>query len=289
MSKGLGGIGNDPQATPLTRKMLGILSTPGLLVYDDAITIDGTGRIVLRLAPDSGMFIDERGLGLSPVAETIGIDSFVDDRSEAHDRDWNARLTGPAPNFIEGSVAIGSEELGGVSAGLTAETGETPEKAKVNITSTTTQLRLSYDPSNYVAVRVLETGFCEWFSIGIDDPGFHLISGDGTINGVSGGLRLNYGTTLKRLVRLQATVSYGGGGVLGQISSYSATITATGVTFDPAKDVVSVCPIDAPPAEYSSWSVRIVSATQLDLRVMFFNVTGALAMDWNVSVLQFHS
>lgn len=289
MSVGLGRIGNDPQATVLTRKALGILSTPGLLVYDDALTIDETGRIVLRLAPNSGMFIDETGLGVSPVAEKIGIDSEVDPRSEAYDRQWNARLTGPAPNYFESSLAIGSEELAGQSAGITA-TGGFVEPAKVNITSITTQLRLSYDPENFAAFRVLESGFCELFSVGVDDPGFHLITGDGTLAGVSGGLRLNYGTTILRVLSFQMTGGYGGGGVLGTTSWFEETFSVS----DPSgsitagNTIVSVIPTSSslPPAEYLSWSVRISATNQVAVRVAFIDVLGAHSTAWTILIHQ---
>lgn len=67
MSVGLGRIVADPQAPVLTRKALGVLSEPGLLVYDDALTIDGTGRLVLKLKSGGGLSMDSDGLFKSTV------------------------------------------------------------------------------------------------------------------------------------------------------------------------------------------------------------------------------
>ena len=80
MSVGLGRIIYDPTASVLTRKALGTLSTPGLLVTDEAITIDNNGRIALKINPYSGLAQDADGLSLgagspigTPVTGYVGI------------------------------------------------------------------------------------------------------------------------------------------------------------------------------------------------------------------------
>lgn len=80
LSVGFGRITNDPEAPIRTRKALGRLATPGLLVTDKGLTIDTNGRMVLRLndglyedsnglsvklAPDGGLTATEDGLALS--------------------------------------------------------------------------------------------------------------------------------------------------------------------------------------------------------------------------------
>lgn len=67
LSVGLGRIIPDPDASVLTRKALGVLSNPALIVYDDALTIDGTGRLVLKLNPESGLSQDENGLSVAEI------------------------------------------------------------------------------------------------------------------------------------------------------------------------------------------------------------------------------
>ena len=62
MSVGFGKIVADPEATIRTRKALGTLSTPGLLVEDKGLTIDDSGRMVLRLKDGGGLSEDETGL-----------------------------------------------------------------------------------------------------------------------------------------------------------------------------------------------------------------------------------
>ncbi|GEM_PF-2169516 len=64
LSVGLGKIINDPEATLRTRRALGALSTPGLLVLDTGITIDSDGRLVLRLKSTGGLTQDETGLSV---------------------------------------------------------------------------------------------------------------------------------------------------------------------------------------------------------------------------------
>lgn len=64
LSVGLGRIINDPKATILTRKALGALSNPALLVTDKGLTIDNSGRLVLRLAPGEGLVEDSNGLAV---------------------------------------------------------------------------------------------------------------------------------------------------------------------------------------------------------------------------------
>ena len=282
LSVGLGRIINDPKATLLTRKALGALSEPGLLVYDKGLTIDNTGRITLRINPDGGIIEDENGLKLSPVEEKIGIDSFVDPRSEKYDRDWNARLTGPAPNYFEGSLAIGTEEFGGNSAGIEA-LGLTVEDAKVNITATQTQLRLSYDTRNFLSTRVLSTGFVEQFSIGVEDPGFHFISGDGTQSGIAGGFKINYGTTIEQIFSVKATINLSGGGTAGTMTNEEFLVSVpTGYSVRNGQDHVSVCPLGGAtvPAEWVGWTARIHSTNQLLLRINWLDVTGPEARDW---------
>jgi selenophosphate synthetase-related protein len=64
LSVGLGRITNDPEAPIRTRKALGRLSTPGLLVLDKGLTIDTNGRMVLRIAAGAGLSEDSNGLAV---------------------------------------------------------------------------------------------------------------------------------------------------------------------------------------------------------------------------------
>jgi hypothetical protein len=293
MSVGLGRIIQDPNASILTRKALGVLSTPGLLVYDDALTIDDTGRIVLRLKDGGGLQKDETGLSLSPVEEatsitTIGIDSEVDPRSEAYDREWNARLTGPAPNYIESSLAIGEEEFGGVTSAFPYET---VEKAKVSITSKETQLRLRYDMENYVAFRVYSSGFSQLFCIGGTDPAFHVITGGGDSASVQGGLMVNFGTVLRRMLSFSIVMSFPGGGAIGAVSSFESTSLALtlpdGVSLTSGVNVAFGSPTTDPGLQVMSWSARVHSSNQIAVRISYFDVLGAFSLTFHVTVLQF--
>lgn len=287
MSVGLGRIGNDPQATVLTRKALGILSTPGLLVYDDALTIDDTGRIVLKLAPSSGMQISEEGLSLTPVPIKVGIDSEVDPRSEAYDREWNARLTGAAPNYFESSLAVGEEEFGGTTDAFPYET---VEKAKVCITSNQTQLRLRYDMTNFVAARVQASGLTELFCVGDTDPGLFIITGGGTSATAEGGLSINFGTVLHRMLSFSTVMNFPGGGVVGQVSTFEIISSVTlpaGMSLTGGFTIVMCSPDSNPGLQVMSWSARVQSSTQIAIIISYFDVLGAFSLTFNGAVFQF--
>jgi len=62
MSIGLARIINDPDATVLTRKALGALSNPVLVVTDKGLTIDNDGLLALRLKSGGGLTEDADGL-----------------------------------------------------------------------------------------------------------------------------------------------------------------------------------------------------------------------------------
>lgn len=290
MSVGLARITPDPNASVLIRKMMGALSTPGLLVYDTGLSIDDTGRIIVKLNPDGGIVQDENGLALAPVQVKIGIDSEVQLDSKSYDRDWNARLTGSAPNFIEGSVAIGSEELAGISDAFTAA-NTSVEPAKVNITATTTQLRLSYDNRNFVGTRVWPSGYTESFCLGTR-PGYHFVTGDEWITPGSwprnGGFRINGGSEIQRIRDVTGNLAYPGGtGAIGAISYYEQSfVTDAILEIDPNLDHVTVSPMDAIPANVLGWSARISAANTLSVRVAYFDEMFPHNVRWRFLVHQ---
>lgn len=244
LSKGLGGITNDPEATIRTRRALGILSRPELLVTDTGITIDDTGRIALRLNASSGLSQDENGLnfdtttgittggmidtppagfagyyvqlvipdtgvgdawsyfagdatleGAGAISNQYGV--FVGDltsgdilnvafRGEvsAGSGKWNISMTGTASNYFAGSVAIGTETT----------------SAKLNVLSTTEQVRVAYDASNYMKTTVSSSGVASLEATG----GFNLIN-------TTGGIKINSGSAIKRLFFGSGSVNVFGG------------------------------------------------------------------------------
>ena len=68
LSVGLGRIVNDPDAPIRTRKALGRLATPGLLVTDEGLTINSDGRIVLKLS----VGLQQGAFGLAVRAKSEG-------------------------------------------------------------------------------------------------------------------------------------------------------------------------------------------------------------------------
>lgn len=294
MSVGLAKIQNDPEAPTMTRKALGALSTPALLVHDTGLSIDGDGRIFIKLKADGGLQQDENGLSVieeivDPEPVKVGIDSEVDPRSEAYDREWNARLTGPAPNYIEASLAIGEEEFGGVS---TAFSYDSITKTKVAITANDTQLRLRYDLENFASFRVLNNGLFQLFCVGEVSPGLSIITGGGSVGTVEGGVTVNFGTTLKCWLAFSLTGAFGGGGAPGAVSTWEEVFTVTfpesGMTLlSGGANIVSVSPTSNFGGQVMSWSARIHSANEIAVKFSYFDALGAFAPTWKACVFQF--
>lgn len=292
MSVGLARITVDSTVSnPLVRKMMGALSKPGLLVHDTGLSIDDDGRIIIKLSPESGLAQDETGLHME---EFVGIDSHVDLVSEEHDREWNARLTGTAPNFIEGSVAIGSEELGGIAEGVAA-LGLEVQDAKLNVTSTTTQLRLSHDIRNYMAAKVYSNGYTELFSVGSDSSvrsGFRLITGDGVLHVGDegyGGLSINEGTEIETIATADISAVFAGGGVAGSINWEEVYFNISPTLLPWVNTVVAGgmrCEFGAP-AQLLSWSVRMSADNQVAIRIAWFDVMAALATKIPLTFIRF--
>ena len=276
MSVGLGRIENDSQATVLTRKALGILSTPGLLVYDDALTIDETGRITLRLKDGGGLQKDETGLSL---VQTFGIDSEVNLNVGDHDREWNARLTGSAPNYFEGSLNVGTE-----SVPLT----------KMHIMAQYPQQRLSFDDFNTMVQYTWPNGFHEFYSVGTR-PGFQFISGyllpdnltSADISQLAGGVRINFGTEVERILRYNVDMGFAGGGTIGSVSWEELLINVDPAwNVQPSKDHVTACPTVAIPSQILCWSARVSAVNQIAVRVGYFDVVGARSEPWIILLHQ---
>lgn len=110
MSVGLGRIINDPQASILVRKALGALSTPALLVTNEGVTIDTSGRIAIKLNPNGKLAQDADGLRL--VEDANGTN-----KGRAIDNDWigvDVRMEIPeltvidtAWNYFSGDATLG--------------------------------------------------------------------------------------------------------------------------------------------------------------------------------------
>lgn len=278
MSVGLGKIQNDPKASVLTRKALGALSTPGLLVHDTGLSIDGEGRIYIKLKADGGLLQDDDGLYLEPEPIVIGIDSHVDLFSDDHDREWNARLTGSAPNFIESGLAIGTEDFSGTFTSPDVDY----DIPKVAITATTAQMRIAYDRESFTQVKVFDGGRMGLFSVG-STPGFYLESGDG-IN-TEGGLIINRGTSIEQVIVWTFTASFAGGGTLGSISWEELLFNIpsdTGYDVRPGQDVVTVMPKNSVtlPNEWLAYTGRISATNRVSIRVCWFDVVAADARQW---------
>lgn len=289
MSVGLARIVSDPDATPLTRKALGALGTPGLLVYDDALTIDDSGRLTLKLKSGGGLQQTSDGLF---VETTIGLDSYVEASSDASARQWNIQATGTAPNFIEAQLFVGIRGLVARSTALES-LGYTVEAAKVVIQGQSTQLRLHWDERSFNSHRVLNGGGVEQWSVGAD-PGFHFISGDGTgpsdTNlGNTSGIMINYGSMITQIFKIRTEIAFAGGGVFGSISWQEFLTTFPLYTARSDRDHVTVVPVDgvAIPSEWISWSAYITTSGQLALRLTWIGVAAADTRNWAFVVTKF--
>ena len=206
LSVGLGKVINDPTASILTRKALGRLSTPGMLVTDEGLTIDNDGRMVLRLKPGGGLTEDEAGLFLTGVITVDGITGGVAAGSGV----WNVYMSGTAANYFAGSVAIGTTTL----------------TAKLGVLSPTEQLRLMYDGSNYCKTTVAVTGATTIQTVGTD-ANLTLVPGSGVIT-VTGSVAIGTTTLTAKLGVLSTTEQLR---LLYDASNYAkVTVGGTGVT-----------------------------------------------------------
>ena len=291
MSVGLGRIANDPNATPMTRRALGILSTPGLLVTDTSITINDSGQIAIKLKPDGGLKESDDGLY---VEIRVGLDSNVDISANANARQWNIQATGTAPNFIQSTLFVGVRGLTARSAALEA-LGYSVEPARVVIQSNGTQLRLHWDERSFYSTRVLNGGGVEHWSVGAD-TGFHFISGDGTgpadANlGNTSGVMINYGSMITQVFKIKTQIVFAGGGTAGSISWQEFLTSFPLYTARNDRDHVTVVPLNgtAIPGEWISWNAYITASGQLGLRLTWLGVAPADTRDWAFVVTKFRN
>lgn len=136
LSVGFGKIFNDPEATIITRKALGRLSTPGLLVEDKGLTINNDGRMVLRIANSSGLSEDSNGLalklapggGLFSTSDGLAIDAdtFGDITVDSIHVLGNANIDGNVnvTGIVSSSSAniVGAVNSGSISTGVVSST-----------------------------------------------------------------------------------------------------------------------------------------------------------------------
>lgn len=248
LSVGLGKIINDPDASVLTRKALGALSNPALIVYDDALTIDGTGRLVLKLKPEGGLEQSADGLSLITTVE-IGVDSHVNVGDGG--RSWNAQLTGNAPNFFEGKVVIGG--------------AQSAPSQQLFVSSSGNQLRLGGDSASFLNVSVTPS------QVVID-------SSVADIDFVDGGVRFQTGARLWRMLvgSSAITINYDG-------TQQNHNITVTGAL---AGDYVVVTPHANPDVGLLSWNGGVISSNTVRLRVQTANTTGSEQITWRILVIR---
>lgn len=291
MSVGLGRIANDPNATPMTRRALGILSTPGLLVTDTSITINDSGQIAIKLKPDGGLKESDDGLY---VEIRVGLDSNVDASTDPNARQWNIQATGTAPNFIQSTLFVGVRGLTARSAALEA-LGYSVEPAQVVIQSNGTQLRLHWDERSFYSTRVLNGGGVEHWSVGAD-TGFHFIAGDGTgpadANlGNTSGVMINYGSMITQVFKIKTQIVFAGGGAAGFVSWQEFLTSFPLYTARNDRDHVTVVPLNgtAIPGEWISWNAYITASGQLALRLTWLGVAPADTRDWAFVVTKFRN
>jgi len=291
MSVGLGRIANDPNATPMTRRALGILSTPGLLVTDTSITINDSGQIAIKLKPDGGLKESDDGLY---VEIRVGLDSNVDISANANARQWNIQATGTAPNFIQSTLFVGVRGLTATSAALEA-LGYSVEPAQVVIQSNGTQLRLHWDERSFYSTRVLNGGGVEHWSVGAD-TGFHFIAGDGTgpadANlGNTSGVMINYGSMITQVFKIKTQIVFAGGGAAGFVSWQEFLTSFPLYTARNDRDHVTVVPLNGTPipGEWIAWNAYITASGQLALRLTWLGVAPADTRDWAFVVTKFRN
>ncbi len=294
MSVGLGKIQNDPDATPLTRKALGALSTPHLIVDNQGISVDDEGRLFIRLADGGGVILADGGL----TTETVyGIDSEINlEETELYDRDWNMRLTGTAPNYIADDLYIGADDLLAELAELTA-IGSRVDDAKVQIYAQNTQLRLFNDKTSWLSVKTWPGGYTEFYAAGPveSSTGFNFVTTSGNsiigdhVTGDDAGVRINSGQEISQVITVRVLVNFAGGGVAGAISWAEYTTSFTPNTCRDDRDTVFVSRLDgvAFPPEHISYTPMIDFLGRLVLRITWIGVTAAENVYYKFVIVKF--
>ncbi len=295
MSVGLAKIQNDPSATPLTRKALGALSTPHLLVDNQGISVDDEGRLFVRVKPDGGILLnDETGLYLE---ETFGVDSFVNVNDEdTGNREWNMRITGTAPNYIEDDIYIGANNLRAELAELTA-IGSRVDDAKVQIYAQNTQLRLFNDKTSWLSVKTWPGGYTEFYSAGPVESncGFNFITTSGNsiigdhVTGDDAGIRINNGEEITQILSVRVLINFAGGGGAGTISYIEYVTSFSPTTCRDDRDTIYVSRLDgiAIPAEHLSYIAMIDFLGRLVLRITWIGVTAAENVYYKFVIVKF--
>jgi len=291
MSVGLGRIANDPNATPMTRRALGILATPDLIVTNRGVTIDSHGKIALRLASGGGLLETDDGLSIEP---KNGLDSEVNSSSQGDAPQYNINATGTAPNFFQSTVFVGAGNIVARSAAVEA-LGFAVEAAKVAIQNNGTQLRLHWDDRAFNSLRVLPGGGVEHWSVGTD-TGFHFISGDGTGAqdpnlGNTSGVMINYGSMITQVFKIKTSIAFAGGGAAGFLSWQEFLTSIALYTARNDRDHVTIVPLGGAviPSEWLNWNSYINAAGQLVLRLTWIGVAAADTRDWAFVVTKFRN
>lgn len=294
MSVGLGKIQNDPDATPLTRKALGALSTPHLIVDNQGISVDDEGRLFVRLVDGGGVIMADGGL----TTETVyGIDSEINlEETKLYDRDWNMRLTGTAPNYIASSLYIGADDLLAELAELTA-IGSRVDDAKVQIYSQHTQLRTFYDKTSWMSVKTYPGGGTEFYSCGPSESncGFNFITTSGNsiigdhVTGNDAGIRINNGEEITQILSVKVLINFAGGGAVGNISWAEYTTSFSPTTARDDRDTVYVSRMDgiAIPSEHISYIAMLDFLGRLVLRITWIGVTAAENVYYKFVIVKF--
>jgi hypothetical protein len=239
LSVGLARIISDPELPVITRRALAILSTPSLLVNDNGLTIDGSGRIALRLKEGGGLIEDEDGLSVEPpfvVSGVINVDG-VTGGVTAGVGVWNIYMSGTASNYFAGSVLIGT----------------TTSTAKLTVRSTSEQLRLEYDALNYVKTTVGSTGNTEIQPVGTNASLNFVTSG-------TGGIQFNSSAAIVKVMGGSGSDSFFLDG-----SIQSLDITVSGVLVGDYVFVGADGPVST---GIVSWSPHVISGGSVRVRIV---------------------
>jgi len=263
LSVGLGRIINDPEASVLVRKALGVLSTPWLLVTDTGVTIDGTGKIALQLKPSGGSTQDETGLsvvlkpsgGLTQDETGLSLETVVIDSVN-----------------VDNVVTPNNHLLGNVSIGTTVVT------TKLSVLSTTEQFRLLFNESNHCKFTVASNGDTAIQPVGTNaDLGF--------VTTGSGGIKINDGTPIKKVLSATASI---------RVSSFPGGIVETVMTVLGAAvgDAVFVSPNGSPFRTAGSngiaaWSAYVSSSNTVRVRFITNSFDNQDTRSWRATVFQF--
>jgi hypothetical protein len=319
MSVGLGRIINDPNASILVRKALGALSTPGLIVTDTGITINGSGKLEVKLDPDGGLSQSEDGLAIAvsvsdtvitgagigtPITAFVGVNvrlatpelveltdawgSYTADATLGNGGSVQRQYGYFCDDLMSGTI-LNAGFAGNVAAGTgrwnvyMTGTAANHFKGSVAIGDTLTPAKLSVlDTAEQLRLQYNATNYCKTTVASNGDTTIQPVGTSPKIN-LAANVQINGQATIKRCITLVVALVLDAT-VADAVNDYYYPMSGVMTS-----DSVIVSPKFVPPDDFSSWSGTVQVANWIMIRIRNKATVSGTTVGWSfrVTVLGF--